>query len=258
VYRKQQLIGIALALAIPLVVIAGNLTLPYVFTPGQPIRAAEINATLTAIQVAVNSKLDADAGFSCVPLSHHCEGDMLYTCTRSGRDEIGSNCADSSGSGYTYTCDPTCATSPKQGACCKYTSNTLPNVCQYALTNPAISGTNCTGPTVSTCALVPFSVSLYDSVGTCPARTYSVNLSFDRAKVQLGIAQPITNLDILSFSGQLADGGMDSCAYYGGSSSSIGGTLTLVSDLPNWKVSIDAGCLNPGIKLQGEFSGTSH
>jgi hypothetical protein len=59
---KTRLWSIGLGVLVPVVVLASNLTLPYSFTPGTPIHASEVNANFAAVQAAVNSKLDADAG----------------------------------------------------------------------------------------------------------------------------------------------------------------------------------------------------
>src|SRR5205814_5028715 len=46
---------------VPLAVLASNLSIPFTFSSGQPIRSADVNANFAAVQTAVNSKLDVSA-----------------------------------------------------------------------------------------------------------------------------------------------------------------------------------------------------
>ncbi len=57
--NKNLALGITLGILVPVGVLASNLTLPFTFTAGTPIRASEVNANFAAIQTAVNSKLDS-------------------------------------------------------------------------------------------------------------------------------------------------------------------------------------------------------
>lgn len=52
-------VSVAMGVLVPLGVLAANLTIPTVFTPGTAIKASEMNANFAAVQAAVNSKADA-------------------------------------------------------------------------------------------------------------------------------------------------------------------------------------------------------
>jgi len=62
--NRNLLLGITLGVLVPATVLATDLTLPFTFSAGTPIRASEMNATLIAIQTALNSKLDASANLT--------------------------------------------------------------------------------------------------------------------------------------------------------------------------------------------------
>lgn len=55
---------------------------------------------------------------TCTPLQSWCEGDFLYSCTKSGHDATGYNCANASNATYDVKCDPRCEAMAAQGACC--------------------------------------------------------------------------------------------------------------------------------------------
>ncbi len=59
--NRNLFLSITLAVLVPFAVAASSLTIPNVFTPNTPIKAAEVNENFAAVQSALNSKLDAAA-----------------------------------------------------------------------------------------------------------------------------------------------------------------------------------------------------
>jgi hypothetical protein len=55
---KKTLLGVATGVLVPLTLYAADAALPYVFTPGTPIRADQVNANFAALRDAVNGKAD--------------------------------------------------------------------------------------------------------------------------------------------------------------------------------------------------------
>lgn len=70
----KKLRGIVMLLAVPAVVWAGNLVLPFTFSPGTPIRASEMNANFTALKGAVD---DLDSRLSAAGVGVYKSGSRL-------------------------------------------------------------------------------------------------------------------------------------------------------------------------------------
>jgi hypothetical protein len=187
-----------------------------------------------------------DGAFRCTPGAALCVGNRLWSCTLSGLDAVGgTNCNQLLGSA---TNPGTCQTSgcpSDAGACCERSKPT----CVWNLTAPlATSGdTNnppagmlCAPPSSGNCASTPFTVVLNDAL-TCPAT--SVVLSISRAKAQPGSRLALPNPAVTL--------GAKGCFFWSG-------TVTWVSDVPAWKVQVDATCTKPAdarIVVEGTFSG---
>ncbi|MDP1918148.1 MAG: hypothetical protein Q8L14_18025 [Myxococcales bacterium] len=56
--RKRTLVGVALSLVVPAVVLGSQLIIPHTFAPGVPIDPANLNANFYAVTSAVNTRLD--------------------------------------------------------------------------------------------------------------------------------------------------------------------------------------------------------
>ncbi len=192
-------------------------------------------------------------GITCKPLQSHCEGSMLYTCTRSGQDETGFDCAQN---GSAYTCKA--CSRLDGGPCCELDPVATPPRCKFALTAPdVISGVDYSAPNYcsapSACTADPFTVNLAHVISACPSKSYTVYFTIDRTKAPFGAMYALPRAGInLVYSVTGAPG----CYAWSGS-------MNLVSDVPNWKVVVNATCTdtdNSGkpvtAKVAGEFSGT--
>jgi hypothetical protein len=83
-------------------------------------------------------------------------------------------------------------------------------------------------------------------VSSCPSNYVNMGITLDRTKISVGQTIPIAD-------GALAVTiGDQPCAQW------AGGTFTLISDLPDWSLAINATCSTPGRTLQvvGTFSGS--
>ncbi len=201
----------------------------------------------------------SDGGYACKPLSSWCEGSFLYTCTRSGLDQTGYNCGQYSNDLYDYVCAPKCPGQDAGTPCCALTYKGTR--CAFNLTAPEViqgnSGTpntNCGAP--AACAQDPeLSFYVNRTLQACPSRTYYLRVDVERGKVPFGVATALPNPGVyLSYSS--TGGGPASCSQWTG-------TLTPVSDVPNWRVNVNASCtsklsdggVNP-VQVQGSFNGT--
>lgn len=183
-----------------------------------------------------------------------CDGTILYTCTRSGQDEVGYDCAQYGGA---YSCGAKCP--GDAGACCVYDSAKTAPRCKFTVTSPYVgSGSDyltppdiCSAP--SGCAANTFSASFSHITSTCPSASVSTYFSVDRAKAPFGPTYTLPTSGItINYSVTNSPG----CSKWSG-------TMKLISDVPNWKVAIDAICTdtdNTGkpvaVRVTGDFSGT--
>lgn len=193
-------------------------------------------------------------GIPCKPLVSHCEGSMLYTCTRSGQDETGYDCAQYGGA---YTCRP-CARLDG-GVCCEADPVAVAPRCKFSLTAPeVVSGVDYVAPNScgapSACTADSFSVYTSHTISTCPSKGYGVSFTVDRTKAPFGTSYALPRAGIdLTYN----PSGTSTCRKWSGS-------MNLVSDVPNWKVVVDATCTDTDPfsgkpitgKVTGEFSGT--
>lgn len=178
---------------------------------------------------------------------------MLYTCTRSGEDQTGYDCAQFGGA---YSCRP--CSRLDGGVCCETLAAATGPRCKFSLTAPDVTSgsdysppNNCSAP--SACTADTFTVGTSHIVSACPSKSYSVYFTVDRAKAPFGTSYALPRAGIaLSYSVTGAPG----CYKWSGS-------MNLVSDVPSWKVVVDATCTDTDsdgkpimVRVTGEFSGT--
>lgn len=133
--------------------------------------------------------------------------------------------------------------------------------CQYAFTAPAsFSGDNssqsCSAP--SSCSAQP-SVSAFVShrLSRCPDASRSISIELDRTKLTVGVPVTLPNADVRLSYNESNNGTRVLSCY---SSTSWIGSVTLVSDVPAWKIRLNATCAKaddnkPNFSLTGEISG---
>lgn len=198
-----------------------------------------------------------DAGLLCTPAAMFCEGNRLWTCTRSGLDAIGgADCAAAGSTNNPRICATTgCLPPPySNGACCRPSKK----LCAWSITAPEVlSGDQYdTNPladqqcTVSggACAGDPLAVYFTRKVSVCPAVNYYVTLQLKRPfTAAQAVTLPSTNVTLYLTHTDPTKG----CTAWTG-------IVTPVSDVPSYSVSIDATCSETGksaIRVTGTFSG---
>jgi hypothetical protein len=195
---------------------------------------------------------------------------MNLTCTRSGLDATGYDCAALGSTMNPYKCFDNCPSQlPGYGPCCAAVNNPPPPPpskprCVYAVTSPlAVSGddntmnspASCSAPRLPSCAgLGTMDLSFEYQPRTCPPSNidWRFNLSFDRTKLT-PTGTPITTATT-GISLSYTDYGTS-----GNDCSQWSGTVTWFSDVPSWKAALDVQCTDPGaatkVHLTGTFNG---
>lgn len=199
----------------------------------------------------------------CTPDTRFCNGSRLEQCTRTGRDSLlQSDCpALPSVFGGTPTNPLTCRSAcpprmaPFGGSCC---APSHPR-CQYDLSMPEvvrgdefldgdvtclISNPGCPGTGLLSVIWARLSP-------TCPTDRLGISLSVDRSKFSPG-----TSIDL----GLSPSGAPLSVARSMSSTTSTctswNGTMTYVSDAPDWEIMVNATCrTDPTFRVQGRFFG---
>ncbi|NPC70060.1 collagen-like protein [Corallococcus exiguus] len=191
----------------------------------------------------------------CEPGRTFCDGAHLFSCSRSGRDAFSLGaCAGGSESNpvgcFTSDC-PGGAT-----ACCRPAKAT----CDWSFTSPAISGQTyafdekrdkenyCVAPSTCDQNSFTFYIAPPKTTGSCPEMVgRSVHVIIGRPLPLAGQVVTLPDSRVIIHSGSATT----ACSAWRG-------TLIVHSDVPSWRVSIDATCSNPGssdIRIVGTASG---
>lgn len=189
----------------------------------------------------------------CAPGKPFCAGNTLWYCTKSGADAVlPSDCTGGTANNPTG-CFPT-GCPPGAAGCCRPSKET----CRWAFTSPSTSGgvySATTAPGGGYCAAPPscaqdaFTLVVYPTLGavTCPAKTTYISLQVTRPLPPLGQAVTLPDSRV---SLSLSDSGTSCYSWTG--------TLTVTSDVPSWRVSVNATCSETGkssIRLVGSANG---
>ncbi|NNC07315.1 collagen-like protein [Corallococcus exiguus] len=191
----------------------------------------------------------------CEPGRAFCDGAHLFSCSRSGRDAFSLGaCAGGSDNNPVGCFTTDC--SGGATACCRPAKAT----CDWSFTSPAISGQTyvfdekrdkenyCVAPSTCDQNSFTFYIAPPKTTGSCPEMVgRSVHVIIGRPLPLAGqvVTLPDSRVIIHSGSATIA------CSAWRG-------TLIVHSDVPSWRVSIDATCSNPGssdIRIVGSASG---
>lgn len=192
----------------------------------------------------------------CAPATRFCEGNQLWSCTRSGADAVlVEECAGGSATNPMGCFQTGCGSNA--GACCR----PVKTLCRVEFTSPAASGSSnsapagaqCSAPTAPSCpgeGAFAFTVTPPAPL-TCGGAPYVrfVSVSITRALVSPGrtYTLPVPGISIAQFG---SDASRQCFSWTG--------TVTWDSDVPSWRFSIDATCSEPGksgVRLVGTTSG---
>ncbi len=183
------------------------------------------------------------AALSGTPGASFCEGDKLWTYTKSGRDAVGGldcttvNSSTTNPSGcFTSSCPA------GQTACCR---TTVPS-CNWNLSVPSLVG-NSFAPGTAICGATPgcsfFNVQLLDNnPRVCSSSQLSLTLPRPWTGQVFHLPAPGVTLSLIS--------GSSTCVNWTG-------TVTWNADVPAWRVTLDAHCSDAGSTLAvvGTISG---
>lgn len=224
------------------------------------------------------------AATSCTTGDRFCDGTTIWRCTRSGLDaEREIDCAAQSRPANPGLCTTDASRCFATAPCC---TSTLPQ-CVWSFFQPdATAGETFTSNASGTESCLPGRAgrpaplpSGYQAASSCPGsptlsyawtkaydgcpRSYrSLSLAIDRVAVRLGTitlaAAGVPGVTLtLQRSVQQTSGGFYA-AEAAGSCSSWTGTIAWISDLPSWRVTINATCAETGketLKVIGTMSG---
>jgi hypothetical protein len=193
------------------------------------------------------------AAIACTPGESFCDGAALSHCSRSGADAI----SFGSCSGGSATNPVGCFANDCPGgatACCRPAKAT----CDWSFTLPAMSGRtyesnedatqgNCVAPSPCDTHSLTFYIAPPKTAGTCPTMVgRSAHVIIPRPLPTLGQTVTLPRSGIWITSGSATE----ACSAWTGS-------LTVHSDLPTWRVSLNATCSEPG-KSHIRLVGTAH
>ncbi|MCY1003937.1 hypothetical protein OWM54_43015 [Myxococcus sp. MISCRS1] len=188
-----------------------------------------------------------------MPGKAFCDEGTLWQCTKTGRDAVNAvPCTGGSASNPVGCFTSNCGSA---AACCRWTRAPI----YYDFLAPFVAkgdfhvydGHVNASPVGQTCSLDPVfnaSLTIYPAAGVCPARqAATVNVGIVRASASPGqtITLPSPAVSLSAF-----DAAGVSCFAFSG-------TVTWHSDVPNWRVTIDATCSTVGkdLRVRGELGG---
>lgn len=199
---------------------------------------------------------------SCTPAQSFCEGNRLWTCTKSGADATGGqDCTGQSTANNPYICSTTnCPYYFNTGACCRPTKAT----CNWNITGPTnltgmlfgtfgpTQGYSCSTPTAIPPSCTPTVGTFYVNISSvhasaCPPANDGIYVNIDRTKATVGqtITLPATGVNVFYTT---ANDTTKSCSAWTG-------TVTWNSDVPSYKVTLSLTCSEQG-KTGVSVSGT--
>ncbi|WP_237726787.1 collagen-like protein [Corallococcus coralloides] len=189
----------------------------------------------------------------CTPATLFCEGNKMWSCTRSGTDAaLYANCAGGSANNPTSCFSDNCA--PGSSACCRPAKAT----CRWNFSSPVTSGTYFTYADGQNYCSLPTScdgVSNFQVVVVADVKSQQCGQGTFR-DLNIIIKRPLTTPGAVI---QLPDNRVSlSFSAPGNNCNSWTGTVRWDSDVPSYSVSVDATCSESGkshIRFVGTVSG---